>query len=149
MQARVGTEIPSPRPAVEGGKDGMGPVDPFEPVGRRSDTQQVRRELRVQMVGELYPRGHRNPHGAHPARDAADPHEIAHRVVHATGFQEVQEIPCTIVIFARLQRRPSLAVKLGVATEVVVCDRLLEPVETLLVEFVATAHRDARCPAAS
>src|ERR1700719_4329765 len=95
------------------------------------------------MGGDLNASGPRQRRRAHPAAHAANTHEIGHDVVAGFGADRFVKDARPIKIFAELHRRLEFAGELRVAGEVVVNDRLLEPVESLVVERVAARQRIA------
>ena len=89
------------------------------------------------------PSSARHRGGAQPAAHAANAHEIGHDVIPGAGADRLIENARPVEVFAELHRRPKLA-ELRVAGKIVVDDRLLEPVEGLIVERgTAPAHRRA------
>src|SRR6516162_4805310 len=95
------------------------------------------------MGGNLNASRARHRSGAQPAADAADAHEIGHDVIAGTGADRLVKDARPVEIFAKLHRLLELADKLRIAGEVVVDDRLLEPVKALIVERVAPRQRIA------
>src|SRR5262245_16988470 len=81
--------------------------------------------------------------GAKPAGHAADAHEVRHDQISRACCQCLGQRARAVEIFAELYRRRQFACELGVAGQIVVRDRLLEPEEVLLVERVTAMQRVA------
>ena len=65
-----------------------------------------------------------------PAGDPADAHEIGHHQIAGLGFQRFVHVARPIKILADLQRRFERRRQLGVAGEVIIDHRLLDPGQT-------------------
>jgi hypothetical protein len=82
-----------------------------------------------------------NGGGPEPAGDATDPHKVRHDEIACLSLQCLVHVAGAVEVLADLQRRFQLAGQLGIAVEVVVDDRLLDPGEATIVDQVATLQR--------
>ena len=112
-------------------------------MGGLGHTHEMRGDLRIEVRGDLHTRRGRDRGAAQPAADAADPHQVRHHVVAGARRDRLVHVARPVEILAELHGRIELAGELRVARNVVVGDRLLEPVQALVVERVAAVQRVA------
>src|SRR5262245_6320349 len=118
-------------------QQGISPILPFQPMRRLSNAHDVRRNFGIKVRRHGYPGGTANGGGAEPAGDAADAHEIRHYQIARLALQRLVQVPGSIEVFADLNGCFKFGRKPGIAVEVVVDDRLLDPGKTEVVDGVA------------
>ena len=119
----------------------MRPVAPLEPVGGLAHAQRVRADLGIEVARQRQPRRAGDRRAAQPAGDAADAHQVGHVEVGGLRLHRAPEAARTVEVLADLDRRLQLARELRRAFEVVELDRLLEPLQPLVVECVQAQQR--------
>jgi hypothetical protein len=129
------------------GEYGIGPVLPFEPVRSLGHAHQMRRDLRIEVGRHLDTRCAGDRGRTKPSADPSDPHQIRHDIIAGPGPDGLEERPRTIEVLAELDGGLELARELRVAREIIVSNRLFEPVETLIVEGVSAVQRVAEAHA--
>src|SRR5215470_6191327 len=72
----------------------------------------------------------------HPAGYATNTHEVRHNEITCLLAQRLVHLPRTIEILTDLNWRFQLGSQLGVAIEVVIDDRLLDPGEAMTVDHM-------------
>jgi hypothetical protein len=75
--------------------------------------------------------------GPQPSRDAADAHEIRHHEIARSPLQGIMQLAATIEVLTHLDRRLEIGREPGVAVEVVIDDRFLDPRQTQIVDHMA------------
>jgi len=90
------------------------------------------------MGGHRHAGSSGNRRGPHPACHATDAHEIGHDIVARPALNCSLKVTGAIKIFADLDRRLQLPGKLCVTVEVIVNDRLFDPIQAEIVEHMTS-----------
>ena len=122
-------------------QDWIGPILPFEPVRRLGNPHNVRGHLWIEMRGHGDARRTRNGGSPLPPGDAANAHEIRHDKVARPALKSLVHLARTVEVLADLQRRLQFGREPGIAVEIVVDDRLLDPGQPVVVDHVAALKR--------
>src|SRR5215216_8134862 len=116
-------------------------VEVLQPVGSRTDGQQVGTYLWEYMARERETRGFGQSGGSEPAGDAPDLHCVEHPVVAGPRLEALGYIVRAPPVLADADRGTRLLGDPGVSGEVVGAGGLLDPVEVLLVEYAHPLDR--------
>ena len=122
----------------------IGPVLPFQPMGGFCRTHEMRGKFRIEVGRHLYSGGARDGGSTEPAGDAADPHQVRHDKVTGACCDGLRQRAGSIEIFAKLNRCFQVARQLRITSQVVVGDRLFEPIDVLVVKRVTAMQRLAQ-----
>jgi hypothetical protein len=129
-------------PDLEGaGQHRMSPVLPLQPLPGRSDPEQVPRHLGIQVRGHRQA-GHVGDRGGpQPPGHPADPHQVRHHQVARPSPDRVVHGSRAVEVLPEHDRSGQVRGKPGVAVQVVIAQRLLDPAQALGVQRPAALQR--------